>query len=42
MTLPEQRLMAQDFARQVAEILIRIAAMNSYTALGTLIPAAPG
>lgn len=29
-----QRLMAQDFDRQVAEVQIRIAAMNGYTALG--------
>ena len=29
-----QRLMARDFDRQVAEVQIRIAVMNGYTALG--------
>jgi hypothetical protein len=29
-----QRLMARDFDRQVAEIQIRIAGLNRYTALG--------
>ena len=29
-----QRLMARDFDRQVAEVQIRIAVMNRYTALG--------
>ena len=29
-----QRLMARDFDRQVAEIQIRIAVLNRYTALG--------
>ena len=29
-----QSLMARDFARQVAEINVRIAVLNSYTALG--------
>ena len=29
-----QSLMAQDFERQVAEIQIRIAVLNRYTALG--------
>ena len=29
-----QRLMARDFDRQLAEIQIRIAVMNGYTALG--------
>jgi hypothetical protein len=30
-----QRLMARDFDRQVAEIHVRIAVLNGYTALGT-------
>ena len=34
MKLLGQRLMARDFDRQVAEIQIRIAVMNGYTALG--------
>ncbi len=29
-----QRLMARDFDRQVAEIQVRVANMNGYTALG--------
>ena len=29
-----QRLMARDFDRQVAELQVRIAALNGYTALG--------
>ena len=29
-----QRLMARDFNRQVAEIQVRIAVLNGYTALG--------
>lgn len=29
-----QRLMARDFARQVAELQARIAVLNGYTALG--------
>jgi hypothetical protein len=29
-----QRLMAQDFDRQVAEVQVRIAILNGYTALG--------
>ena len=29
-----QRLMARDFDRQVAEVQVRIAVMNGYTALG--------
>lgn len=29
-----QRLMARDFDRQVAEIQVRIAVLNGYTALG--------
>ncbi len=32
--LPGQRLMARDFDRQVAEIQVRIAVLNGYTALG--------
>lgn len=32
-----QRLMARDFDRQVAEVQIRIAVMNRYTALGILV-----
>ncbi|SFG34509.1 IS5 family transposase, partial [Jannaschia rubra] len=34
MKLLRQRLMARDFDRQVAEVQIRIAVMNGYTALG--------
>jgi hypothetical protein len=34
MKLLGQRLMARDFDRQVAEVQIRIAVMNGYTALG--------
>ena len=34
MKLLGQRLMARDFDRQIAEVQIRIAAMNGYTALG--------
>jgi Transposase DDE domain len=30
-----QRLMARDFDRQVAEFQVRVAVLNSYTALGT-------
>ncbi|KXF90295.1 transposase [Phaeobacter inhibens] len=30
----DQGIMARDFDRQVAELQIRIAALNSYTALG--------
>lgn len=37
-----QRLMARDFARQVAEVQIRIAVMNGYTALGIPITEAVG
>ena len=29
-----QRLMARDFDRQVAQVQVRIAALNGYTALG--------
>ena len=34
MKLLGRRLMARDFDRQVAEVQIRIAVMNGYTALG--------
>ena len=34
MKLLDQSLMAWDFERQVAEIQIRIAVLNRYTALG--------
>ena len=34
MKMPEQRLMARNFDRQVAGVQIRIAVMNGYTALG--------
>jgi hypothetical protein len=32
--LPDQRLMARDFDRQVAEFQLRLAVLNGYTALG--------
>jgi len=32
-----QRLMARDFDRQVAEFQVRVAVLNSYTAIATLI-----
>jgi hypothetical protein len=32
--LPGQRLMARDFDRQVAEVHVRIAFLNGYTAVG--------
>ena len=32
--LPGQRLSARDFDRQVAELQVRIAVLNGYTALG--------
>ncbi len=35
MKLLGQRLMARDFDRQVAELQIRIAVLDRYTALGT-------
>lgn len=35
MKLLGQRLMAQNFDRQVAELQVRIAVLNSCTALGT-------
>ena len=34
MKLLGQRLMVRDFDRQVAEVQVRIAVMNGYTALG--------
>ena len=34
MKLLGQRLMAWDFDRQVAEVQVRIAIMNGYTAIG--------
>lgn len=37
-----QRLMARDFDRQVAELQVRIAVMNSYTALGMPVTEAVG
>ncbi|SFR08350.1 hypothetical protein SAMN04244569_02322 [Paracoccus denitrificans] len=37
-----QRLMARDFDRQVAEIQIRIAVLNDYTALGIPVTEAVG
>ncbi|TMV09153.1 IS5/IS1182 family transposase, partial [Ruegeria sediminis] len=37
-----QKLMARDFDRQVAELQVRIAVLNSYTALGTTVTEAMG
>ena len=37
-----QRLMAGDFDRQVAELQVRIAVLNGYTALGILVTEAVG
>ncbi len=37
-----QRLMARDFDRQVAELLVRIAVPNGYTALGIPVTEAVG
>jgi hypothetical protein len=37
-----QRLMARNFDRQVAEVQVRIAVMNGYTALGIPITVAVG
>ncbi|SFI10258.1 hypothetical protein SAMN04488021_1741, partial [Paracoccus aminovorans] len=37
-----QRLMARDFDRQVAELQVRIAILNRYTALGTPVTEAVG
>jgi hypothetical protein len=42
MKLLGQSLMARDFERQVAEIQIRIAALNRYTALGIPVTEAVG
>ena len=42
MKLLGQRLMARDFDRQVAEVQVRIAVMNGYTALGIPITEAVG
>jgi hypothetical protein len=40
--LPGQRLMARDFDRQVAELHVRIAVLNGYTALGIPVTEAVG
>ncbi|SFK88628.1 hypothetical protein SAMN04488004_103237 [Loktanella salsilacus] len=37
-----QRLMARDFDRQVAEVQVRFAILNGYTALGILFTKAVG
>ena len=37
-----QRLMARDFDRRVAELQVRIAVLNGYTALGTPVTDAVG
>ena len=42
MKLLGQRLMARDFDRQVAEVQVRIAIMNGYTALGIPVTKAVG
>lgn len=42
MKLLGQRLRVRNFDRQVAEILVRIAVMNGYTALGIPITEAVG
>ena len=42
MKLLGQRLMARDFDRQVAEVQVRIAVMNGYTALGIPVTEAAG
>jgi transposase len=42
MRLLGQRLMSRDFDRQVAEVQVRIAAMNSYTAPGINVTKAVG
>ena len=42
MKLLGQRLMARDCDRQVAEVQVRIAVMNGYTALGIPVPVAVG
>ena len=40
--LPGQRLMARDLDRQVAEIQVRIAVLNGYTAPGISVTTAVG
>ena len=40
--LPGQRLMARDFDRQLAELQVRIAVLNGYTALGIPVTEAVG
>ena len=42
MKLLGQRLMARDFDRQVAELQVRIAVLNGYTALGIPVTEAVG
>jgi len=42
MKLLDQRLMAHDFDRQVAEIHVRLAILNGYTALGIPVTKAMG
>ena len=42
MKLLRQRLMARDFERQLAEVQIRVAVMNGYTALGIPVTEAVG
>ena len=37
-----QRLMARDFDRQVAEVQVRVAILNGYTALGISVTKAVG
>ena len=40
--LPGQRLMARDFNRQVAEVQVRVAVLNGFTALGIPVTKAAG
>ncbi|MGB4826650.1 MAG: IS5/IS1182 family transposase, partial [Paracoccaceae bacterium] len=42
MKLLGQRLMARDFDRQIAELQVRIAVLNGYTALGIPVTEAVG
>ena len=42
MKLLGQRLMARDFDRQIAELQVRIAVLNDYTALGIPVTEAVG
>ena len=42
MKLLGQRLIARNFERQVAEVQVRIAVMNGYTALGIPVTEAVG